>query len=719
MINKLVNKAHSSLMPLLRKRVLFFVVLTLGILMFIQVVLFKSYLSNKTQQHSDKLNLHNSEVFVQTENINSGHVNIHTDAPIDDEDTPMIENTPKTNLGITERHQDDHDNNVVSQSTSHSTQITHNDIPQEQPEIDPASINSLSTTKKTNLEKVKKQVKRPSSSSGASLIDSESELTLPSQSLTPPPANDIQVTPKKEKKQLSKKPTNIPTVHYLFMCDRNELSNNNNCMSDEEWISKIKNQVPNDVKMQQPTDSSRDQNIKVNFVLFSTSDRPPSQIKDDSSKQMQFVQIVENNIQKTVNNYVKEMVKDDYDMIVFIHGNSFPISFSYYQTWDMLDEMDQVGSITILSKTAKIKTVGWNIRARSCDGKSKAFSLVKHLAGYDVTIFSDYNLNKNGNPKHAKSRFDDDVDIFLPDFNGLSMLKKTFISVQGFNEKLHKDYALDLMLKVSKNSFSSLFSLDNIIQSFDHSAEDEEIVFRNEKEVSQRCGNSPSSARSAEASLHSVYYETMMSTFNDRLFLRNVELVYTITSLDSTILQEAATNLAALEGKVMITLKVPQDLENNAISLSKQIEHLAPHVRNVMNRIESMSFVQAQATNTNQKVYFNHGNPPQFSCPTGSSLCIGKTAIKPSSETKIPSDWVKSCNSAVDQVWVSSKFSFEVLRSAGVKKKKLVFVPTGIDTKMLRPRVKFPNSKSASSGNMFKFLTILDWNNKRYVDLRR
>ncbi|KAG2392693.1 hypothetical protein C9374_011418 [Naegleria lovaniensis] len=674
MINTLVNRAHSSLMPLLRKRVLFFVVLTLGILMFIQVILFKSYLSNKNHQHSAKLNLPNSEILTQADNSNTGTPMAlqHTDtaSPIDAEEeaSPIISRDSQlSSKPISERHLD---NNIDRSDSS-------------------ANIRKRASNKK--------QAQRiPSANSGSE--STRSSITIDS---------NESVKPKKE----PKKPTTIPTVHYLFICDSNI---NNKCASDEEWVSKIKNQVPNDVKMQK-TDSSLETNadMKVNFVLFSNKDQPPSQLKDDDlSKQLQFVKIKENNIPKTVNNYVQEFVKDDYDMIIFIHGNAIPIAFSYYQTWDMLDEMDQVGSITVLSKTAKTKTVGWNIRARSCDGKSKAFSLVKHLAGYDVTMFSDYSLNKKGNPKHAKSRFDDDIDIFLPDFTGLSMLKKTFTSVQGFNENLKKDYALDLMLKVSKSSFSSLFSLNNVIQSFDPSGEDEEIVF-SENEV-QRCdSSSPSSVRPIENSLNSLYYETVMNIFNDRLFLRNVELIYTITSLDTATVREAVTNLAGLEGKVMITLKA-QD-ENKAISLLSKHVNIPTPFRSAINRIESMASINSQSTtssSSNQKIYFYHGNPPQFSCPTGSSLCIGKTQVISSGETKIPTEWVKSCNSAVDQVWVSSKFAFEALRGAGVKKKKLVFVPTGVDTKLLRPRFKLSNSK-ATTDTTFKFLTILDWNNKK------
>eukprot|EP00727_Mastigamoeba_balamuthi_P006126 m51a1_g2132 hypothetical protein (716) ;mRNA; f:1706380-1709021 len=82
---------------------------------------------------------------------------------------------------------------------------------------------------------------------------------------------------------------------------------------------------------------------------------------------------------------------------------------------------------------------------------------------------------------------------------------------------------------------------------------------------------------------------------------------------------------------------------------------------------------------------------------------------------KVPAEWVDSCNSVVQQVWVPSQFNVASFVAAGVNASRVVTLPEPVDTTLYSPGIYKPLVLPERKG--FAFLTVGKWEKRKGFDI--
>ena len=105
-----------------------------------------------------------------------------------------------------------------------------------------------------------------------------------------------------------------------------------------------------------------------------------------------------------------------------------------------------------------------------------------------------------------------------------------------------------------------------------------------------------------------------------------------------------------------------------------------------------------------------HGFPPHWR-HRANGFQIGRTMFE---TDRIPRDWVRHCN-ALDEIWVPGPFNVETFAQSGVRRDKLVAVPSPIRMRDFdRPRAAV---EPARRDRRFRFLSVFDWSWRKGWDV--
>ena len=108
--------------------------------------------------------------------------------------------------------------------------------------------------------------------------------------------------------------------------------------------------------------------------------------------------------------------------------------------------------------------------------------------------------------------------------------------------------------------------------------------------------------------------------------------------------------------------------------------------------------------------HVHHLFPPMWRIRHRSALQIGRTMFE---TDRIPPAWVRLCN-AMDEVWTPGRFTVESFAASGVRREKLVAVPSPIrmaDYDPATPPLDIPGLRG------FVFLSVFDWSVRKGWDL--
>ena len=487
-----------------------------------------------------------------------------------------------------------------------------------------------------------------------------------------------------ESKEDSKvlQPQAVPTkqpIYFLFYCQS---------LCGDSYEKTLINHIKSSI----PTHISQAKDYNVQFVIFSKNKITPSDAN------FKIVKTNNDSIPTQLNDFI--MTIDNQDaLIVFFNDISAPSSFDIETTLALLQEGHSIVGSVEIAKDNTIQSAGWNLRQGSCKrSKEKLTSdyvvMIPHLHGYDVSIFNDYELDANGEPLFGRERFEDDMNIVFPSFNGLSLLKETWTSVKGFDQRLTRDFSIDFIMRLFSQDNPYLFHYKNIIRTEKTKPFYSESIF----DGGERCQSNDDYSRHVEDLLDQRWFDVLYNMLFERLEVKDVMITYSSPiSSHSGYAQEALNLLLPLEGRVLLQLKDQDEYykDSNGIEAfhyPKHVEKSLLRMKNLKNRAKDF-----------QRVHFSHTIPPKFDCKK-SSYCIGRTMFETIS---LPQGWTNVCNDPkIQEIWVPSKFNHLTFKKAGVDRKKLRVFPEGIDTRLYRPGHRRDTSE-------FKFLSIFEWTERK------
>eukprot|EP01012_Entosiphon_sulcatum_P015389 TRINITY_DN20356_c0_g2_i1.p1 TRINITY_DN20356_c0_g2~~TRINITY_DN20356_c0_g2_i1.p1 ORF type:complete len:619 (-),score=83.73 TRINITY_DN20356_c0_g2_i1:418-2274(-) len=158
------------------------------------------------------------------------------------------------------------------------------------------------------------------------------------------------------------------------------------------------------------------------------------------------------------------------------------------------------------------------------------------------------------------------------------------------------------------------------------------------------------------------------------------------------------------------------------------LQRMASHKPFMIDRMTNFGTKFPQFVSNRSTVWISHKPPdayPQF--PYDGTIyhrnrpnyVIGRSMIEVSS---IRADWVTACNGGlVNEVWVPSKFMYDVFSDSGVNKSKLFIVPEAIDTDFYNPATVSPLPWIVTPRNKhynnFKFLSTFKWEDRKGWDV--
>ncbi|MEJ2007788.1 MAG: glycosyltransferase [Acidobacteriota bacterium] len=119
--------------------------------------------------------------------------------------------------------------------------------------------------------------------------------------------------------------------------------------------------------------------------------------------------------------------------------------------------------------------------------------------------------------------------------------------------------------------------------------------------------------------------------------------------------------------------------------------------------------LQRQTVDLSESVLLQFAVARAWDMETYGRWCVVRTMF----ETDRLPDGVSERCSAMDEIWVPSRFNLETYARAGVEESKLRLVPPGVDTHLFSPGVaplQIPRKRG------FNFLSILDWQQRKGYD---
>ncbi|EFC48863.1 mannosyltransferase [Naegleria gruberi] len=441
---------------------------------------------------------------------------------------------------------------------------------------------------------------------------------------------------KKQKKENTKpveetrKSTKLPPVYFLFICTL-----------DKEQCEKPKQQSWKDslIKSYNQISSTAKDNVEsINFVIFGGDSNIPSLFTRVETSQKGIVQ--------SVSDFIANSIKDDNAMIIFITDLSIPVSHSFTDTYYMLQDSILVGSIVINEKSGKILNSGWDLKLRSCKGQTThSIAFTPHMYGKELSALLESNDSD-----------EEEMVVFIPSFNGASILKQTWKYFGGFQMDYRKDYIFDFLLRIQEHNQVAPIIPENIVKSYGSENYEEYIISDTEP-----CSlDEKISFRNAESEISKQYYESTMNSFFNRLEVKNINLIYTIPAdLPSQSLQQIS-NAINIEGKII--LKLNTTLSGIHVSESDRI---------AFNRMKNIVHSDANIPLVNIVPF-----DPNWNCPR-KQYCIG---LFMSDIKQIKQEDVNKMKQQYDEIWVSEQRHAKLLKRMGIKKSKTQFIPNGVDT---------------------------------------